>query len=133
MALAAASTSRRLAAAIVGSAGLMSTATRAVFGTSVRRSSSRFADSSAAKKLMPVALPPGRDRLATRPSRTGSSGTMKTTGIVVVARAAAREAGALTTAIALTWRRTSSSASTLSRAGSFSAQRYSIATVSPSM
>ena len=49
------------------------------------------------KKLMPVRLPPGRARLATRPSATGSSATAKTIGIVVVAalaaNAAARERG----------------------------------------
>ena len=41
------------------------------------------------KKLMPVALPPGRARLATRPSWTGSSPTPKTIGIVAVAALAA--------------------------------------------
>ena len=38
---------------------------------------------------MPVALPPGRARLATRPSWTGSSPTPKTIGIVAVAALAA--------------------------------------------
>src|SRR6516165_1592038 len=52
-----------------------------------RRSSSRFAANSPARKLTPVRLPPGRARLATRPSLTGSSLTMKTIGIVVVALA----------------------------------------------
>ena len=41
------------------------------------------------KKLIPVRLPPGRARLATRPSLTGSSATTKTMGIVVVAALAA--------------------------------------------
>src|ERR1035437_8411238 len=41
-------------------------------------SRSRLATTSEVKKLMPVALPPGRARLATRPSRTGSSPTPKT-------------------------------------------------------
>ena len=46
------------------------------------------------KKLIPVRLPPGRARLATRPSLTGSSPTTKTIGIVVVAALAANaEAG----------------------------------------
>ena len=36
-------------------------------------------------KMMPVALPPGRARLATRPTSTGSTPTTKTIGIVVVA------------------------------------------------
>ena len=45
------------------------------------------------EKLTPVRLPPGRARLATRPSLTGSSPTVKTTGIVVVAALAANAAG----------------------------------------
>jgi hypothetical protein len=53
---------------------------------------SRFAATSAVKKLMPVALPPGRARLATRPSLTGSSLTPKTMGTVVVAALAANSA-----------------------------------------
>src|SRR5262249_51218371 len=43
----------------------------------------------AARASQPVALPPGRARLATRPSLTGSSGMVKTIGIVVVAALAA--------------------------------------------
>ena len=41
------------------------------------------------KTLIPVRLPPGRARLATRPSLTGSSLTEKTIGIVAVAAFAA--------------------------------------------
>src|SRR2546430_4448724 len=52
--------------------------------------SSRLAVSSALTKLIPVALPPGRAMLATRPSLTGSSGTPNTIGIVEVAALAAR-------------------------------------------
>ena len=73
MARAAASTSLNVVSVFVASAGLTSTATRAAAGTSSRRSSSRFAANSPSKKLMPVRLPPGRARLATRPSLTGSS------------------------------------------------------------
>ena len=80
---------------IVALAGLTSTATRVAAGTSSRRSSSRFATNSSLKKLMPVRLPPGRARLATRPSLTGSSATVKTMGIVVVAALAA-SAGTVT-------------------------------------
>ena len=65
---------------------------RAAPGTSSRSSSSRFAASSPRQKLMPVRLPPGRARLATRPSLTGSSPTLKTIGIVVVAALAANAA-----------------------------------------
>src|SRR5262245_17632230 len=43
--------------------------------------------------LMPVRLPPGRAKLATRPSLTGSSAARKTMGIVVVVALAANAAG----------------------------------------
>jgi hypothetical protein len=65
--------------------GLTSTAARLAAGTISRRSSRRFAANSFAKLLIPVRLPPGWARLATRPSLTGSSPTLKTMGIVVVA------------------------------------------------
>jgi hypothetical protein len=42
---------------------------------------------------MPVKFPPGRARLATRPTLTGSSPVMKTTGIVDVAALAANIEG----------------------------------------
>ena len=44
---------------------------------------------------MPVTLPPGRPRLATRPNLTGSLPLLKTMGIVVVAIFAASAAGVL--------------------------------------
>ena len=47
------------------------------------------------RTLTPVTLPPGRLRLATRPSLTGSSPVAKTIGIVVVAALAASAAGVL--------------------------------------
>src|SRR5262249_6054631 len=55
-------------------------------GTTSRSSCNRFITSSAAKIFIPVRLPPGRDKLETRPSFTGSSGAMKTIGIVVSSR-----------------------------------------------
>jgi hypothetical protein len=55
----------------------------------VNQSASRFAVNSVAKKFMPVRLPPGRARLPTRPSLTGSSLTPKTIWISVVAALAA--------------------------------------------
>ena len=88
MARPAGSTSLNVVSA-VGLVGLTITATRAAPGTSSRSSSSRFAVNSALKKLIPVRLPPGRARLATRPSLTGSSPTLKTMGIVAVAALAA--------------------------------------------
>src|SRR5262245_53121939 len=53
--------------------------------------------SSAVKMLTPVRLPPGRARLATSPSLTGSSAATKTMGIVAVAAFAARAAFAIVT------------------------------------
>ena len=53
---------------------------------------SRFAPSSAEMKPTPVTLPPGRLRLATRPSLTGSPPVANTIGIVVVAALAASAA-----------------------------------------
>ena len=52
--------------------GLRSTSTRAAVGNSSRRSSNRFPSNSLVKKLIPVRLPPGWARLATRPRLTGS-------------------------------------------------------------
>ena len=67
------------------------------------------------RKLTPVTLPPGRLRLATRPSLTGSSPTPKTIGIVAVAALAASAAGVPVATITATWRRTRSAASAGSR------------------
>ncbi len=72
-----------------GPVGLTSTATRLAAGTSSRKISSRLAVISPLNRLSPVRLPPGRARLATRPSLTGSSPTRKTIGIAVVAALAA--------------------------------------------
>src|SRR5262245_24605323 len=73
MARVAVSAALKVASAFVALAGLMSTATRVAAGTSSRRISSPFATNSTLRKLMPVRLPPGRARLATSPSLTGSS------------------------------------------------------------
>ena len=82
------------------------------------------------KKLTPVTLPPGRARLATSPSPTGSA-TPKTIGIVAVAAFAATRRNVTRVAtITATRRRTRSAASAGSRSFWFSAQRYSIATFS---
>jgi hypothetical protein len=64
------------------------------------------------KKLTPVRLAPGRARLATRPSRTGSSATMNMSGAVAVAAFAAKMAAVLPPAsITATCRRMSSAIS----------------------
>jgi hypothetical protein len=84
---------------------------RAEVGTSSRKSPKRLAANSAEKKLMPVAFPPGRARLATRPIFTGSAAVENTIGIVEVAAFAASAAGVNAVAITVTLRRTSSAAS----------------------
>ena len=66
-------------------------------GTNSCSSSSRFGANSAFKLLTPVRLPPGRLRLATRPSFTGSKPTRNTIGMVVVAALAATAAGPFAT------------------------------------
>jgi hypothetical protein len=81
------------ASVVVLLAGSTSTATRVAAGTISRRSCNRFVTSSIWRIFVPVRLPPGRARLATRPSLTGSSAETKTIGIVVVAAFAANTAG----------------------------------------
>ena len=126
-------TSRNVVSVIESLVGLRSTPTRTAFGSSVCRSASRLAVTSALKKLMPVALPPGRARLATRPSLTGSSPTPKTIGIVVVAALVAIAANVVPTiAITAPRRRTRSATSAGTRSYWFSSQWYSTDTFRPS-
>ena len=72
-----------------GCFGFASTPIVVALGTSWRSSSSRFAASTLNRELTPVTLPPGRLRLATRPSAIGSPPVANTIGIVVVAALAA--------------------------------------------
>ena len=89
---------------------------RAAPGINSRRSTSRFGTNSALKKLIPVKLLPGRARLVTRPSLTGSSLTRKTMGTVVVAALAAQtDAVPPAATITATRRRTNSAANPGSR------------------
>ena len=86
-----------------------------------------------AEKFIPVALPPGRARLATRPSLTGSSPTPNTIGIVEVAAFAASAVTVFPgTAITATRRRTNSATDTEPRPYWSSSQWYSIETFWPS-
>ena len=94
IACAAACTSLR-SASVSGVFGFTSMAIVVALGTSWRNSSSRFAPNTPAKKTTPVTLPPGRLRLATRPSLTGSLPVAKTIGTVVVAALAASAARAI--------------------------------------
>src|SRR5215472_11462437 len=80
-----------------GNFGFTSALTTAGWGTNSCSNPNRFASRSLEKKLTPVTLPPGRARLATRPSLTGSVPLPKTMGIVVVAAFAASAAGVLQT------------------------------------
>src|SRR6516165_11485567 len=102
-------------------------------GTMSCKSRSRLPTTSLTKKLIPVALPLGRARLATRPSPTGSSPTPKMIGIVAVAALAASTAGALPgMAITATCRRTKSARSAGRRSYRPSNQWYSTVTFWPS-
>src|SRR5215471_9500344 len=62
----------------------------------------RFCTSSVPKLVTPVAFPPGRLRLATSPSATGSDAVEKMIGIVVVAALAASADGVPAAAITAT-------------------------------
>src|SRR6266700_2502086 len=69
--------------------GLTSTATLVAVGINSRTSSSRFGPTSTFKFVTPVRLPPGRFKLATSPTSTGSTATANTIGIAAVAACAA--------------------------------------------
>ena len=69
-----------------GFSGLTRIAIFVALGTSSRRISIRFAVKSPGTSVArPVMLPPGRDRLCTRPSPTGSATATNTIGMVAVA------------------------------------------------
>ena len=111
--------------------GLTSKAIVPALGTSWRSSSSRLPPTVPAMKTTPVTLPPGRLRLVTRPSLTGSLPVVNTIGIVVVddlARIAAKVLLTITEG-----RRAITSAASVSKPSKrFSAQTNSIATFRPS-
>src|SRR5262249_25560624 len=76
-----------------------------------RSSSRRFGPSSVVKIFTPVALPPGRFRLATRPISPASARLVKPIGRPAVAALAATADGRSVATSTATRRRTSSSAS----------------------
>jgi hypothetical protein len=82
--------------------------------------------------VMPVVLPPGRDRLSTRPAVTGSVTPMKTIGMVVVARLMASAAFVVTATRTSGFWRTSSAASSGSRPNPPPSCRYSMTRFWPS-
>src|SRR5215813_15182066 len=83
--LAAACMSASIIRSILGELPSINAKMRDAFGAAARRSSMYFVDSSEYIKDSPVMLPPGRDRLRTRPAATGSPLEPMTIGIVVVA------------------------------------------------
>ncbi len=102
-------------------------------GRTSRKSSSRLPARSVAWFDSPVTLPPGRDRLATRPVATGSPATAKTIGMTDVACLAARITAVPDVTMRSTLRRMNSAAISAARSVRPSAQRYSIAIVRPSI
>ena len=79
--------------ALVTKLGSTNTATTVACGSSSCSTPSRFASRAALRKLTPVALPPGRLKLATIPSFTGSAPVAKTIGIMEVIFFAATAGG----------------------------------------
>ena len=102
-------------------------------GTTSRKSSSRLPARSVDWIDRPVTLPPGRARLATRPVPTGSAAIAKTIGMTDVACFAAMTAAVPAVTMTSTLSRTNSAAISAKRSLRPSAQRYSIATVRPSI
>ena len=102
-------------------------------GTASLSTSSLLVFSSVAKAESPVTLPPGRARLATRPTPTGSPTLAITMGMVVVAFFAANADGPPVTTIRSTLRRTRSAASSGRRSVFCSANRYSMVIFFPSI
>ena len=77
-----------------GRAGSQRTAARVTPGTISLSSSSHFPLKLYSNVIKPVALPPGRDRLSTKPEPTGSGTSTNTIGTVRVARSNCCVAGA---------------------------------------
>src|SRR5215470_5309020 len=117
----------------LGLVGLTKTATALAAGTISCSNSRRFAPTSKVNVVAPVRLAPGRFKLATNPSWTGSPATKKTIGVVVVAALAASAEGVVVATMTATWRRTRSAVKAGSRSFRPSAQRYSIVTFWPSV
>ena len=102
-------------------------------GMSSRNSSSRLVAVSSCCIDRPVALPPGRARLATRPTATGSLAAANTIGMSEVACFAASTGVCPEVMITSTFSRTNSAAISAKRSARPSAQRTSIATLRPSI
>ena len=85
------------------------------------------------KKVKPVALPPGRARLSTRPRPTGSVTATNMRGIECVSRRSATRPGAAPAIITSGFISTSSFAEDRARSGSPAYQRYSLWILRPSI
>ena len=119
--------------ATFGLSGLAKIANRRRPGTTSRNSSTRLPAESVCWIDIPVRLPPGRARLATRPVPTGSPDTANTIGITALARFIAIESLLEVVTMTSTLRRTNSAAISATRSGRPCAQRCSIATVRSSL
>jgi hypothetical protein len=108
----------------VGLVGLTRKPIDVAAGTNSCSSSRRFAVNAVVRTAAPVAFPPGRLRLATRPTSTGSPPDRNTIGIVAVADFAARAVAVPPVAtITAPRRRTRSAANAGKRSNWFSAHR----------
>ena len=101
------SVSFKLSAA-VGLDGLQRKPARVNLGMISLNSSSRLPRTSAPIEVVPVTLPPGRAKLATKPLRTASLVLTMTMGMTLVALVAADAASLPTTAMSSTLSRMSS-------------------------
>src|SRR6516162_11017912 len=70
---------------VAGNVESARTPNMAALGSNSRSNCSRFGANSACKLAMPVTFAPGRFRLATSPTATGSPPALKTMGMVEVA------------------------------------------------
>ena len=122
----------RISGGASGLNGFTNIATSVALGANSRTNSSLFWPSGPDTRVMPVAFPPGRLKLATRPAATGSSPTTNTIGMDVVATLAAFAAGGPEATMTSTARRTNSVACAGRRSYWPSAKRYSITTLLPS-
>ena len=102
-------------------------------GATSRNSSNRLPAISVVWSDRPVTLPPGRARPATRPVPTGSPATANTMGMADVACLVAMTSAFPDVTMTSTFRRTNSAAISAARSVRPSAQRYSIATLRPSL
>ena len=118
---------------VAGVPGLTRSATRTASGRSCRMISNRFDASSTLNVETPVTLPPGRLRLVTSPTATGSAPVVKTIGMLVVAAfAASGEGSALLCGYDLHVSLARSAARAVNRSYCPCANRYSMVTSRPS-